>query len=216
MAIDRFLGSMEAYLREKQEEKNQQAADALFKVAEQLRSDIEAANLSFLQADSLMRGGRSIGSVIKRIQDLTWRIAEALDSAGIDEPPVEILNKEYSPTGIINLRQPSSAESVVKVDPEELAAIKCRIRGALGSPDLYGLSPENFERNIVELNLSGKTYSSLKRRKVNTVGKMISFSAKDLLLFRNFGPKTLDEVITALATKDYIPSVVFPSSLYSG
>jgi len=203
MAIDRFLGSMEAYLREKQEEKNQQAADALFKVAEQLRSDIEAANLSFLQADSLMRGGRSIGSVIKRIQDLTWRIAEALDSAGIDEPPVEILNKEYSPTGIINLRQPSSAESVVKVDPEELA-------------DLFGLSPENFERNIVELNLSGKTYSSLKRRKVNTVGKMISFSAKDLLLFRNFGPKTLDEVITALATKDYIPSVVFPSSLYSG
>jgi DNA-directed RNA polymerase subunit alpha len=51
---------------------------------------------------------------------------------------------------------------------------------------------------IEELALSARAYNGLKRAQINCVGDLIKYSIKDLKEIKNFGQKSLNEVVSAL------------------
>ena len=48
--------------------------------------------------------------------------------------------------------------------------------------------------DIGNLDLSLRSYSCLKKAKINTIGNLLTYSAKDLILLKNFGENSLKEV----------------------
>ena len=53
--------------------------------------------------------------------------------------------------------------------------------------------------NIEDLELSARSLNCLKKAQVKTVGELIANSLEDLMKFKNFGSKSLDEVREKLA-----------------
>jgi DNA-directed RNA polymerase subunit alpha len=51
---------------------------------------------------------------------------------------------------------------------------------------------------IEELNLSARAYNALKRAQINFIGELVNFSLKDLREIKNFGQKSVQEVLEAL------------------
>lgn len=62
-----------------------------------------------------------------------------------------------------------------------------------------------FEMSIDDLNLSMRTYNCLKRSGVTKVGQVLRMDRKELLGLRNFGEKSLDELVQTLSSRDLIP-----------
>lgn len=54
---------------------------------------------------------------------------------------------------------------------------------------------------IEELNLSARAYNGLKRVQINLIGELLNFSLNDLREIKNFGQKSVQEVIEALETR---------------
>lgn len=54
---------------------------------------------------------------------------------------------------------------------------------------------------IEELNLSARAYNGLKRAQINFIGELLNYSLTDLRKIKNFGQKSVQEVIDALETK---------------
>lgn len=76
------------------------------------------------------------------------------------------------------------------------------------SSDLSGsvyIPPYLFEIPIEDLNLSMRTYNCLKRSNITRVGQVLRMDKKELLSLRNFGDKSFDELIEALASRNLIP-----------
>lgn len=57
-----------------------------------------------------------------------------------------------------------------------------------------------LEMTIEELDLSVRSFNCLKRASINTVGELIDKSEDDMMKVRNLGKKSLDEVVSKLAT----------------
>lgn len=53
---------------------------------------------------------------------------------------------------------------------------------------------------IEELNLSARAYNGLKRAQINLIGELLNYSVNDLREIKNFGQKSVQEVIEALET----------------
>jgi DNA-directed RNA polymerase subunit alpha len=56
-----------------------------------------------------------------------------------------------------------------------------------------------LEYPIEDMDFSVRTYNCLKKASVNTVGELVLQSADDLMAIRNFGERSLQEVISKLA-----------------
>jgi DNA-directed RNA polymerase subunit alpha len=54
---------------------------------------------------------------------------------------------------------------------------------------------------IEELNLSARAYNGLKRAQINLIGELLNYSLNDLREIKNFGQKSVQEVIEALETR---------------
>ena len=54
---------------------------------------------------------------------------------------------------------------------------------------------------IEELNLSARAYNGLKRAQINLIGELLHYSLNDLREIKNFGQKSVQEVIEALETR---------------
>jgi DNA-directed RNA polymerase subunit alpha len=54
---------------------------------------------------------------------------------------------------------------------------------------------------LEELNLSARAYNGLKRAQINLIGELLNYSLKDLREIKNFGQKSVQEVIEALETR---------------
>lgn len=54
---------------------------------------------------------------------------------------------------------------------------------------------------IEELNLSARAYNGLKRAQINLIGELLNYSLNDLREIKNFGQKSVQEVIKALETR---------------
>lgn len=69
---------------------------------------------------------------------------------------------------------------------------------ALSEPQApFGLNPK-LDLDIGNLDLSLRPYSCLKRANIETVFDLLKYSREDLLLLKNFGKRSLEEVETAL------------------
>ena len=54
---------------------------------------------------------------------------------------------------------------------------------------------------IEELNLSARAYNGLKRAQINLIGELLNYSLKDLREIKNFGQKSVQEVLALLETR---------------
>lgn len=69
--------------------------------------------------------------------------------------------------------------------------------------------PEYYDLPIDTLDLSVRVFNSLKRTGIQTIGQVLEILAKGedaMLAIRNFGDKSLDELLTRLREKGYLPS----------
>jgi len=84
----------------------------------------------------------------------------------------------------------------------------CPARAAEFTPDapVLALSPDEekslrekfMAAGLDDLNLSVRSYNSLRRSGINTVGELVSLTEDQLARIRNLGPKCKDEIITLL------------------
>lgn len=56
--------------------------------------------------------------------------------------------------------------------------------------------------DIADLNLSVRSLNCLRRSRINTIGELITYTARDLLRIRNMGKKSQKEIINALKDLD--------------
>ncbi len=76
------------------------------------------------------------------------------------------------------------------------------------TPDPNALPPETYETPIETLDLSVRVFNSLKRTGITNVGEVLEMLDRGpdaMLAIRNFGEKSLDELITRLKEKNYLP-----------
>jgi DNA-directed RNA polymerase subunit alpha len=76
-------------------------------------------------------------------------------------------------------------------------------------PEPVGPHPQLYEKPIEELDLSVRVFNSLKRTGITTVGDvldMLDRGSDAMLAIRNFGEKSLDELVEKLREKGYLPN----------
>jgi DNA-directed RNA polymerase subunit alpha len=74
--------------------------------------------------------------------------------------------------------------------------------------DPNALPPETYETPIETLDLSVRVFNSLKRTGITSVGEVLEMLDRGpdaMLAIRNFGEKSLDELVTRLKEKNYLP-----------
>ncbi len=78
----------------------------------------------------------------------------------------------------------------------------------VSEPDPNALPPETYETPIETLDLSVRVFNSLKRTGITSVGEVLEMLDRGpdaMLAIRNFGEKSLDELVTRLKEKNYLP-----------
>jgi DNA-directed RNA polymerase subunit alpha len=78
----------------------------------------------------------------------------------------------------------------------------------VAEPDPNALPPETYETPIETLDLSVRVFNSLKRTGITSVGEVLEMLDRGpdaMLAIRNFGEKSLDELVTRLKEKNYLP-----------
>ncbi|MDQ3024349.1 MAG: DNA-directed RNA polymerase subunit alpha, partial [bacterium] len=66
-------------------------------------------------------------------------------------------------------------------------------------PPLDAESQARQGMTVEDLNLSGRSYNCLKNANVKTVGELVSFTPEQLMGLKNFGEKSLTEIVDRLA-----------------
>jgi DNA-directed RNA polymerase subunit alpha len=73
--------------------------------------------------------------------------------------------------------------------------------------ELHGRKPELYDKPIEELDLSVRVFNSLKRTGITTIGDVLDMLQRGpdaMLAIRNFGEKSLDELVEKLRDKGYL------------
>lgn len=81
------------------------------------------------------------------------------------------------------------------------------LEGSEGGP--RGTRDVLYEKPIEELDLSVRVFNSLKRTGITTIGDVLDMLERGqdaMLAIRNFGEKSLDELVDKLREKNYLPS----------
>jgi len=77
----------------------------------------------------------------------------------------------------------------------------------VAEPDPNALPPETYETPIETLDLSVRVFNSLKRTGITNVGEVLEMLDRGpdaMLAIRNFGEKSLDELVSRLKEKNYL------------
>lgn len=81
--------------------------------------------------------------------------------------------------------------------------------GRDGKPGRPGDQRHLYDKPIEELDLSVRVFNSLKRTGITTIGDVLDMLDRGpdaMLAIRNFGEKSLDELVAKLQEKNYLPS----------
>lgn len=152
--------------------------DAIFSPIRRVNFDVERARVGQkTNYDKL---------ILEIWTDGTIRPEEAMSSAA------DILMKHLGIVGSINPEDMYQAFTQ-KIEPEI-------------EPD--GRRSELFEIPIEQLDLSVRVFNSLKRTGITTVGEVLEMLDRGpdaMLAIRNFGEKSLDELVDKLKEKNYLP-----------
>nr|AMN09170.1 alpha subunit of RNA polymerase [Atractomorpha echinata] len=99
---------------------------------------------------------------------------------------------------------PASTKKFINFDSKNITNIRNKMILKLDSKKnnsnfLNGISKKKiYLRDIGTLNISLRPYTCLKRANINTIQDLISYSKEELLLLKNFGQKSLQEVELSL------------------
>lgn len=74
----------------------------------------------------------------------------------------------------------------------------------LPTPTGRAIPADVYNRTIDELGLSTRTYNSLRRADITTIGRLLELDDRALQGIRNLGPKGVDEIHTRLAALGYL------------
>lgn len=74
----------------------------------------------------------------------------------------------------------------------------------LPTPAGRAIPPDVYNRTIDELGLSTRTYNSLRRADITTIGRLLELDERALQGIRNLGPKGVEEIRTHLARAGYL------------
>src|SRR5579871_4359746 len=85
-------------------------------------------------------------------------------------------------------------------------------RATLVEPEKPPLSsmpipPKIYDTPIEELDLTVRAYNCLKRSNITKVGQVLTMNRDDLLAVRNFGEKSLNELVDRLIQRRFLPAV---------
>jgi hypothetical protein len=69
----------------------------------------------------------------------------------------------------------------------------------VADPAMIGVSDENLNRPVEELELSFRAYNCLKNGNIETIGQLVDKTEAELLATKNFGRKTISEIKEALS-----------------
>jgi DNA-directed RNA polymerase subunit alpha len=72
-------------------------------------------------------------------------------------------------------------------------------------PTAPAIPPEQYEMPLEKLNLSARTFNSLRRSGITKVGELLEKTDEDLLALRSFGQKSMEEVRERLQVLDLQP-----------
>lgn len=72
-------------------------------------------------------------------------------------------------------------------------------------PTIPAIPPEQYEMPLEQLELSARTFNSLRRSGITKVGELLERSREDLLGLRSFGQKSLEEVWDRLGRLGLLP-----------
>lgn len=81
-------------------------------------------------------------------------------------------------------------------------------KAAAGRAEKTTIAPEYYDVPIEELDLSMRAFNCLKRAGISTVGEVLERmerGVEEMLAIRNFGQKSLAELVESLQTKGYLP-----------
>jgi DNA-directed RNA polymerase subunit alpha len=95
---------------------------------------------------------------------------------------------EYNEPGIVDI------DRQVEIEPA---------RGATA----YQIPQKIYDTPIEELDLSVRAYNCLKRSNITRVGQVLTMNRDDLLAVRNFGEKSLQELVDRLIQRRLLPTV---------
>jgi len=85
------------------------------------------------------------------------------------------------------------------------------LEGAPSGEHLLAVSPDIYNMPIERLDLSSRTANALKRANITKVGEILEHTREQLLRIRNFGEKSLEEVLRALEGRGIpIPDTLRP------
>lgn len=71
----------------------------------------------------------------------------------------------------------------------------------------YPIPQKIYDTPIEELDLSVRAYNCLKRSNITRVGQVLTMNRDDLLAVRNFGEKSLQELVDRLIQRRFLPNV---------
>ncbi|HQQ56950.1 MAG TPA: DNA-directed RNA polymerase subunit alpha C-terminal domain-containing protein, partial [Mesotoga sp.] len=98
--------------------------------------------------------------------------------------------------------QQNQVSAVTPVEPEEEELIQEEAQIASESPQTEEVDSNPLtSKRVEELDLSVRSLNCLKRDKINTIGDLIDKTEADLLKIRNFGEKSMLEVVKKLRDK---------------
>jgi DNA-directed RNA polymerase subunit alpha len=88
---------------------------------------------------------------------------------------------------------------------------------AMGDDQDSDRQSQLYEKPIEELDLSVRVFNSLKRTGITTIGEVLDMLDRGpdaMMAIRNFGEKSLEELVAKLQEKNYLPAdVEIPTDL---
>lgn len=214
MSIDIFRESMTGYLKEAAGKKQEQVAGRSEVVAGTLRSEetpVEEIRSSATEVNIESGKTVQIGELIEDINHFARKLTKRLSELGIGLPPAEVLQGAsyevvLAPAQSLFTSSPQNTEQSkgVEVPVSAMRVIKSR----LGNLDDFTFPPvsDEFKETgsdflqlpIEILNLRVRPYYALKRANITKIGEVLGLSETELLYVRNFGERSLDELIEQL------------------
>lgn len=108
------------------------------------------------------------------------------------EMPMEIGMDDSSKRGVFSLDLDSKDPVLIRDKKDgELLAVSREVEDGLNLSSL-------LESDLANLNLSLRPYTCLKRANIQNVRQLLTFSGEELLQFKNFGKRSLEEVENSL------------------
>lgn len=152
--------------------------------------------------DSLLIGAIPVDAIFTPIRKVNYTLEPTRVG---QESSYERLTLEVWTDGTVSPTEALSKAAQVLVDKFQLFYELTHVPQRVG-----GISTEQYDMPIEQLNLSVRTFNCLKRAGITKVGELLEMSEQELLRIRNLGHKALEEVREQLRVLGFVSEEEVP------